>query len=59
MSIGLIWLTINTNDNVYVIPYTRGLEGQVCACRTRWRPPGADRLQLRGPKWTLAYDCST
>jgi len=30
-------------------------EVKLAAWPTGWRPPGADRLSLRGSEWTLAF----
>jgi len=32
-----------------------GSKVKFAAWPTSWRPPGADRLSFRGPKWTLTY----
>jgi len=33
-------------------------EIKIAAWSTSWWPPGADRLSLRGPEWTLAIEGS-
>jgi len=38
--------------------WASGLKVQVCSLSYNcWRPPGADRISLRRPEWTIAWLC--